>query len=68
MQLRTPMPIEEEASVPDLWVPKTPKTVLEAASQSKSLKSQIRRHHGSSLASIINSLKSFSKGMKAIMH
>src|SRR5688572_1130816 len=30
VQLRTPTPVEEEASYPTLWVSKTPKTVLEA--------------------------------------
>jgi hypothetical protein len=61
VQLRTPTPIEEEASLPDLWVPKTPKTVLEATSQSEYLERRIRRHQGSSPASIVNALKSFSK-------
>ncbi|TVY62593.1 High-osmolarity-induced transcription protein 1 [Fusarium oxysporum f. sp. cubense] len=68
VQLRTPTPIEEEASLPDLWVPKTPKTVLEATSQSEYLERRIRRHQDSSPASIVNALKSFSKGTKAIMH
>jgi len=68
VQLRTPTPIEEEASLPDLWVPKTPKTVLEATSQSEYLERRIRRHQDSSPASIVNTLKSFSKGTKAIMH
>ncbi|RKK79541.1 hypothetical protein BFJ71_g16207 [Fusarium oxysporum] len=68
VQLRTPTPIEEEACLPDLWVPKTPKTVLEATSQSEYLERRTRRHQGSSPASIVNALKSFSKGTKAIMH
>src|SRR6478735_8016307 len=34
VQLRTPTPFEEEASHPNAWVSKTPKTVLEAESQS----------------------------------
>ncbi|SCO92528.1 related to transposase [Fusarium oxysporum] len=68
VQLRTPTPIEEEASLPDLWVPKTPKTVLEATSQSEYLERRIRRHQDSSPASIVNALKSSSKGTKAIMH
>jgi NADH pyrophosphatase NudC (nudix superfamily) len=49
-------------------VPKTPKTVLEATSQSEYLERRIRRHQGSSPASIVDALKSFSKGTKAIMH
>jgi hypothetical protein len=68
VQLRTPTPIEEQASLPDPWVPKTPKTVLEATSQSEYLERRIRRHQGSSPASIVDALKSFSKGTKAIMH
>jgi hypothetical protein len=68
VQLRTPTPVEEEASLPDPWVPKTPKTVLEATSQSEYLERRIRRHQGSSPASIVDALKSFSKGTKAIMH
>jgi hypothetical protein len=35
IQLRTPTPVEEEASHPTPWVSKTPKTVLEAQSQSE---------------------------------
>jgi hypothetical protein len=37
VKLRTPPPIEEEATLPDPWVSKTPKTVLEASSQSEYL-------------------------------
>ncbi|RKK08368.1 hypothetical protein BFJ68_g17297 [Fusarium oxysporum] len=68
VKLRTPTPIEEEATLPDPWVSKTPKTVLEASSQSDYLERRIRRHQSSSLASVIEALKSFSKGTKAIMH
>ncbi|KAJ3454583.1 hypothetical protein MRS44_013183 [Fusarium solani] len=68
VQLRTPTPVEEEVSLPDPWVSKTPKTVLEASSQSEYLKRRVRRHQSSSPASILEALESFSKGTKAIMH
>ncbi|CZR49800.1 uncharacterized protein FPRO_16008 [Fusarium proliferatum ET1] len=58
VQARTPMPFEEEASHPNPWVSKTPKTVLEAESQSKYLERRIRRHQSSSPESILDSLKS----------
>jgi hypothetical protein len=68
VQLRTPTPIEGEASHPNPWVSKTPKTVLEAGSQSEYLERRIRRHQSSSPESILEALKSLSKGTKAIMH
>jgi polyhydroxyalkanoate synthesis regulator phasin len=68
VQLRTPTPIEEEASLPDPWVSKTPKTILEANSQSEYLKRRIRRHQSSSPASILEAIESLSKGTKGIMH
>jgi hypothetical protein len=68
VQLRTPTPVEEEASLPDPWVSKTPKTVLETSSQSEYLKRRVRRHQSSSPASILEAIESFSKGTKAIMH
>ncbi|RKK90403.1 hypothetical protein BFJ68_g16457 [Fusarium oxysporum] len=68
VKLRTPTPIEEEATLPDPWLSKTPKTVLEASSQSEYLERRIRRHQSSSPACIIEAFKSFSKGTKAIMH
>ncbi|KAL2885667.1 hypothetical protein HOO65_070129 [Ceratocystis lukuohia] len=67
VQLRTPTPIEEEASLPDPWVSKTPKTVLEANSQSKYLEKRIRRHQSSSPTPIIQAPESFSKGMNTTM-
>jgi hypothetical protein len=68
VQLRTPTPVREEISLPDPWVSKTPKTVLEASSQSEYLERRMRRHQSSSPASILEALKSLSKGTKAIMH
>src|SRR6476660_9375197 len=47
---------------------KTPKTVLEAGSQSEYLERRIRRHRSSSPESILGALKSLTKGTKAIMH
>ena len=68
VQLRTPTPIREEVGLPDPWVSKTPKTVLEASSQSEYLERRIKRHQSSSPASILEALKSLTKGTKAIMH
>jgi hypothetical protein len=68
VQLRTPTPAAEEVGLPDPWVSKTPKTVLEASSQSEYLETRMRRHQSSSPASILEALKSLSKGIKAIMH
>jgi len=68
VQLRTPTPVEEEASPSTPWVSKTPKTVLEAESQSEYLERRIRRHQSSSPVSILEALKSLSKGTKAVMH
>ncbi|KAM6508252.1 hypothetical protein FALCPG4_18988 [Fusarium falciforme] len=68
VQVRTPTPFEEEASHPNPWVSKTPKTVLEAESQSKYLERRIRRHQSGSPESILDALKSLSKGTKAVMH
>jgi hypothetical protein len=68
VQLRTPTPAEEVAEPSTPWVSKTPKTVLEAGSQSKYLERRIRRHHSSSPESIIEAVKSLEKGTKANMH
>ncbi|KAM5527292.1 transposase [Fusarium oxysporum f. sp. phaseoli] len=68
VQLRTPTPVEEETGPSTLWVSKTPKTVLEAGSQSEYLAKRIRRHHSSSPESVLEALKSLSKGTKAVMH
>jgi hypothetical protein len=67
VQVRTATPFEE-ASRPNPWISKTPKTVLEAESQSEYLERRVRRHQSSSPASIIDALKSLSKGTKAFMH
>ncbi|KAM5526918.1 transposase [Fusarium oxysporum f. sp. phaseoli] len=72
MQQRTPTPVEEVASPSTPWVSKTPKTVLEAGSQSGSqseyIERRIRRHQNSSPESILGALKSLSKGTKVVMH
>ena len=68
VQLRTPTPVEEETGPSTTWVSKTPKTVLEAESQSEYLDRRIRRHKSSSPESILEALKSLSKGTKAMMH
>ncbi|KAJ0131670.1 hypothetical protein HZ326_25235 [Fusarium oxysporum f. sp. albedinis] len=68
VQVRTPTPFEEEASHPNPWISKTPKTVLKAEFQSEYLERRIRRHQSSSPESILDALKSLSKGTKALMH
>ena len=56
VQLRTPTPPVEEASQAQPWTSKTPKTVLEAESQSEYLYRRIRRHQSSSPESILEAL------------
>jgi hypothetical protein len=68
VQLRTPTPAEELTEPLTPWVSKTPKTVLEAQSQSEYLDRRIRQHQSSSPESILGALKSLSKGTKAVMH
>ncbi|KAM5529722.1 transposase [Fusarium oxysporum f. sp. phaseoli] len=68
VQLRTPTPVEEVAEPSTPWTSKTPKTVLEAQSQSQYLNKRIRLHKSSSPESILGALKSLTKGTTAIMH
>ncbi|KAJ3542310.1 hypothetical protein NM208_g4167 [Fusarium decemcellulare] len=68
VRLRTPTPDEEVVSPMTPWVSKTPKTVIEAGSQSEYLERRIKRHHSSSPESILGALKSLAKGTTAIMH
>jgi hypothetical protein len=68
VQLRTPTPVEEEAGPSTAWVSKTPRTILEAQSQSEYLDRRIRRHKSSSPESILEALKSLSKGTQAMMY
>ncbi|KAH7464036.1 hypothetical protein FOMA001_g17889 [Fusarium oxysporum f. sp. matthiolae] len=68
VQLRTPTPPEEAAEPSTSWTSKTPKTAVEAQSQSEYLERRIRRHKSSSPESIIEALKSNTKATKAVMH
>src|SRR6478736_9173745 len=68
VQLRTPTPPGEVSQPLTPWVSKTPKTAIEAQSQSEYLEKRIRRHKGSSPESIIEALKSNTKAIRAIMH
>ena len=61
------MPVEKETGPSTPWGLKTPKTVLEAESQPEYLESRVRRHHSSSQKSILEALKSSSKGTKVVM-
>ncbi|KAH7471795.1 hypothetical protein FOMA001_g13366 [Fusarium oxysporum f. sp. matthiolae] len=68
VQLRTPTPAEEVVSPSTPWVSKTPKTILEADSQLEYLERRIKRHKISSPESILEALRSSSKGTKIVMH
>jgi hypothetical protein len=68
VQLRTPTPAEEEASQAQPWTSKTPKTVLEAESQSEYLERRIKRYQSSSPELILEALKFLSKEIKAVMN
>ncbi|KAJ4018269.1 hypothetical protein NW758_15332 [Fusarium oxysporum] len=68
VQLRTPTPVEEEAQQAQSWTSRTPRTVLEAGSQSEYLQKRIRRHHSSSPESILEALQSLTKAVKRNMH
>ncbi|EGU73081.1 hypothetical protein FOXB_16409, partial [Fusarium oxysporum f. sp. conglutinans Fo5176] len=68
VQLRTPTPPEEVAESSTPWTSRTPKTPLEAQSQSEYLQKRIRRHKSSSPESIINAVKSNTKATIAVMH
>ncbi|KAG7001033.1 hypothetical protein FocnCong_v013526 [Fusarium oxysporum f. sp. conglutinans] len=68
VQLRTPTPPGEVSQPLTPWVSNTPKTAIEAQSQSEYLEKRIRRHKGSSPESIIEALKSNTKATRAVMH
>ncbi|KAJ3545561.1 hypothetical protein NM208_g2452 [Fusarium decemcellulare] len=68
VQLRTPTPPKEVTEPSTPWTSKTPKTALEAQSQSTYLENRIRRHKSSSPESIIEALNSNTKATKAAMH
>jgi hypothetical protein len=68
VQLRTPTPPEEVTEPSTPWVSKTPKTVLEAQSQSAYLERRIRRHYSSSPESIVQAVKCFEKGTNIVMY
>ncbi|KAL2887374.1 hypothetical protein HOO65_050495 [Ceratocystis lukuohia] len=68
VQLRTPTSVEGASGQLASWASRTPRTVLDAKSQSEFLERRIRRHHSSSPQSILESLDSLEKGTKAVMH
>jgi hypothetical protein len=68
VQLRTPTPPQEAVEPSTPWVSKTPKTAIEAQSQSEYLEKRIKRHKSSSPESIIEALKSSTKATKAALH
>ncbi|KAF4969921.1 hypothetical protein FSARC_2940 [Fusarium sarcochroum] len=68
VQLRTPTPADEVAEPSTPWISKTPKTALEAESQSEYLMRRIRRHRSSSPESILEAVISLAKGATTVMH
>jgi hypothetical protein len=68
VKLHTPTPPEGTPELPDPWVSKTPKTIKETELQSAYLENRIRGHKSSSPASIIDAMKSMTKGLKAHQH
>jgi hypothetical protein len=68
IQLRTPTPPGEASEPSSPWISKTPKTAIETKSQSEYFTRRIRRHHSSSLESIIEALHCLSRGAEAAMH
>ncbi|EGU72498.1 hypothetical protein FOXB_16994, partial [Fusarium oxysporum f. sp. conglutinans Fo5176] len=68
VQLRTPTRVEEEAQQAHSWTSRTPRTVLEAGSQSEYLQRRIRRHQSSSPESILEALRSLQKGTMVVMY
>jgi hypothetical protein len=68
IQLRSLTPAIDEPELPAPWTSRTPKPVRETESQSEYLRRRIERHHSNSPASIIEALKSMTKGSKAILH
>jgi hypothetical protein len=68
IQVRSLTPAIDEPELPAPWTSRTPKTVREAESQSEYLRRRIERHHSSSPASIIEALKSMTKGTKAVLY
>jgi hypothetical protein len=62
IQLRSLTPAIDEPELPAPWTSRTPKTVKETESRSEYLRRRIERHHSSSPASIIEALKSMTKG------
>jgi hypothetical protein len=67
MQVQTPMPAEDEASMAESWTSRTPKTALEAVSQSEYLERRIRRRQSNSPGLLLEALGSLVEGTKAIM-
>jgi hypothetical protein len=68
VKIHTPTPPEGSSELPDPWVSKTPKTVRETESQSEYIERRIRKHKDSSPASIIEAIKSMTKGLKETQH
>lgn len=68
VQVQTPSPPDKRCSTGRHWVSKTPWNTLEAASQSKLIKTRIARHQGSSPTPMLDAVDQFTKGTKAIMN
>jgi hypothetical protein len=67
VKFKTPTPPGTSSSNQDPWTSRTPKTTLEAASQTTLLKDRVSRHQGSSPTSIYNGIDHLAKGTHIIM-
>jgi len=65
VKLRTPTPPAPEVTV---WEAKTPSNARELEAQSTLIRDRIRRHKGSSPASIIEALDQLKKGAEVMVH
>lgn len=65
---RRPAQWRSELARDELGVPKTPQNTLEAASQSRLIKTRIASHQDSSLKPMSDAVDQFTKGTTAIMH
>ena len=66
----TPSPVEGAIKLPNLWVPKTPKSnnLIEATSQNNYIKRRISLHQGSSPTSILAAVDQITKETCGVMH
>ena len=68
VKLRTPTPLNSQASTPQPQVFQTPHNPREADSQSTLIKTRIANHQNSSPTSMLAAIDQFAKGTTAVMH